>query len=100
MRATLKPKQKKGKQKMTKNEAINYIEKCSDTPCGFIVMAVSREDIEQCYSDEFLEKFDNLPVEAQNKVLGKIAEMATDLLEDYDYGDTICTISDKVSGLV
>ena len=58
---------------------------------------LSMEDIDVvAVCDEYEDRL----LEAQNKVLGRIAEMATDLLEEFDYGDTICTISDKASGLV
>lgn len=77
---------------MTKNEAIKFIEKASDTPCGFIVMAISREDIEQRYSDESIKTFDMFSPEVQEMVLGEIARLATDMMEDFDYSETLHTI--------
>ena len=46
---------------MTKKEAIEFIKSCaknSDAPYGFMVVAISREDLACHHSDEVVEEFD------------------------------------------
>ena len=61
---------------MTKEEAIKFIENCSDQDyCGFFVCAVSREDFSfHEFANKNLEKLDEMNPEEKESYLSDVAE--------------------------
>lgn len=88
---------------MTREEAINFINECSeyrdDKPYGFIVVALSREDI-AIRQEEFLERFDNLSDESKEKVIGQLADNISDAFVDCDLGAELDNCSDELDSII
>ena len=80
---------------MTKSEVINYMDKAIEFEgvCGFICIAISREDIEAKYPT-LIERFDKLTKEQQERVLSNIANLAENLTTEFDLTSTLNTIED------
>ena len=80
---------------MTKSEVINYMDKAIDFDgaCGFICIALSREDIATKYPN-LIERFDKLTEEQRERVLSNIANLAENLITEYDLTPTLNTIED------
>lgn len=82
-----KQKQKKGNEKMTKEEAIKFIESCDGDICGFSVNVVSSEDI-HCHCDlRTINSFDELSVEKKEEVLSNLADELKDTYEECHFHD-------------
>ena len=88
---------------MTKEEAINFINECSecrdDKPYGFIVIALSREDI-AIRQEEFLERFDNLSEESKEQVISQLADNISDTFVDYDLGVELDNCSGDLDSII
>lgn len=77
---------------MTKKEAIEFIKSCakdSDAPYGFMVVAISREDLACHHSDEVVEEFDKFGKRKKEKILSSIADELKDKYEDWNLAPDI-----------
>lgn len=77
---------------MTKKEAIEFIKKCakdSDAPYGFMVVAISREDLACHHSDEVVEEFDKFSKRKKEKVLSAIADELNDKYQEWNFSPDI-----------
>lgn len=87
---------------MTKEEAINFINECSeqrnDKPYGFMVVAISREDIE-LHQHDFLERFDNLSDENKERVVSELADHISDMFVDWDLGPNLDSSSEELGDI-
>ena len=87
---------------MTKEEAINFINECSelrnDKPYGFMVVAISREDIE-LHQEDFLERFDNLSDESKERVVSGLADHLSDMFVDWDLGVNLDDSSEELENI-
>jgi hypothetical protein len=87
---------------MTKEEAINFINECSelrnDKPYGFMVVAISREDIE-IHQQDFLERFDNLSDENKERVVSVLADHLSDMFVDWDLGQNLDDSSEELENI-
>lgn len=87
---------------MTKEEAINFINKCSemgsDKPYGFVVIAISREDIEN-HHKHFLERFDNLSDERKERVVSGLADHLSDMFVEWDLGPNLDDSSEELEDI-
>jgi hypothetical protein len=80
---------------MTKKEAIDFINKCNaDGICGFMVVAVSKDDIENYCNDEFMKEFDKLEDSNKETVMSGIADELNDIYQDYNFADDMQRICD------
>lgn len=88
---------------MTKEEAINFINECSEQrnykPYGFIVIAISREDIEN-HQKDFIERFDNLSDESKERVVSGLADHLSDMFVDWDLGVNLDDSSEELEELI
>jgi hypothetical protein len=67
---------------MTSKEAIKFIKECSkDKVCGFIVVPITMENIEE-YLEE--EETENLSKKETEKILSNVAEELQNLYEDFE----------------
>jgi hypothetical protein len=87
---------------MTKEEAINFINECSelrnDNPYGFVVIAISREDIKN-HQHCFLERFDNLSDENKEIVVSELADHISDMFVDWDLGPNLNSSSEELEDI-
>ena len=75
---------------MTKDEAIDFIERCDadkNDVYGYFVVAVSREDIACKSSDEVVDKFDKLSQDDQKRFVSKLANELQDHYEEYHFSE-------------
>ena len=74
---------------MTKEEAIDFIErcsKCSEAPFGFFVCGISREDIAIHCDTEEQEAFNQLSDADKEKALSAMADILNEQYQDYTFG--------------
>ena len=77
---------------MTKKEAIEFIKSCakdSDAPYGFMVVAISREDLACHHLDEVVEEFDKLSKQKKEKVLSAIADELNEKYQEWNFSPDI-----------
>jgi hypothetical protein len=81
---------------MTAKEAIEFIKKCSkdtNAPYGFMVVAISKEDIYTRFDDDVIDEFDKLSKKNKEKVLSNVAETMNEIYQDFcfenDFENTI-----------
>lgn len=88
---------------MTKEQAINFINECSeyrdDKPYGFMVVAISREDI-AIHQQDFLERFDNLSDERKERVVSGLADHLSDMFVEWDLGPNLDSSSEELEELI
>ena len=87
---------------MTKEEAINFINECSemrnDKPYGFVVIAISREDIEN-HQQDFIERFDNLSDDNKERVVSELADHLSDMFVEWDLGENLDSSSEELEDI-
>ena len=67
---------------MTSKEAIKFIKECSkDKVCGFMVVPITMEKLEEYLEDEETE---NLSKKETEKILSNVAEELQNLYEEFD----------------
>ena len=77
---------------MTKKEAIEFIKSCaknSDAPYGFMVVAISREDLACHHSDEVVEEFDKFRKRKNEMILSAIADELKDKYQEWNFSPDI-----------
>lgn len=77
---------------MTKKEAIEFIKSCaknSDAPYGFMVVAISREDLACHHSDEIVEEFDRFSKRKKEMILSAIADELKDKYQEWNFSPDI-----------
>ena len=88
---------------MTKQEAIDFIErcsKCSEAPFGFFVCAISGEDIAiQCDKDE-QKAFNQLSDKDKEKALSVMADMLNEQYQDYTFGCDFAAIEKDFESMI
>ena len=67
---------------MTSKEAIKFIKECSkDKVCGFMVVPITMENLEEHLEDEEMK---NLSKKETEKILSNVAEELQDLYENFE----------------
>ena len=75
---------------MKKNDAIEFIKKCSkNEECGFFVVAITREDLENHYDNEVIEEFDKLSSKKKENVLSGIANEMEEMYNDWHFSEDV-----------
>ena len=73
---------------MKKNEAIEFIKKCSkDEVCGFFVVAITKEDLINHYDEETIKEFEKLTKSEQEEVLSEIANEMGEMYNEWHFSE-------------
>ena len=73
---------------MTKDEVIKFIDDCENSnekPYGYMIVAISREDIVAKFGD-LVRKFDILTKEQKENVLSEVADEMNENYQEYEFG--------------
>lgn len=77
---------------MTKKEAIKFIEDCSKSgsaPYGFMIVAVSGDDIASNFDTSISDRFFEMKEKKQEKLLSDIAENLKERYEEFEFSEEI-----------
>lgn len=84
---------------MTKKEAIKFIEDCSKSdsaPYGFMIVAVSGDDIASNFDTSISDRFFEMKEKKQEKLLSDIAENLKDRYEEFEFSNEIQILLDDI----
>ena len=78
---------------MTKQEAIDFIKKCAGKPYGFLVVAISEEDVYSYCEDDVQEHFKSLSDADKEDWLSTVAGELDDLYNEWTFCEDFKTIT-------
>ena len=73
---------------MTKDEVVKFINDCENSnqkPYGYMIVAISREDIVSHFGN-LVQKFDILTKEEKENVLSEVADEMNENYQEYEFG--------------